>query len=107
MFSDTYGSVTTTFIRNEVRHFTQSGEIVYVAQNIVKNSEGVKIYQLPYRENIISRKIRWKKWQKDEQLTFVNSSYGKQLNNIIEQEKPDVIHCHFAYEAIKSYRIFH
>ena len=101
MFSDTYGSVTTTFIRNEVRHFTQSGEIVYVAQNIVKNSEGVKIYQLPYRENIISRKIRWKKWQKDEQLTFVNYSYGKQLNNIIEQEKPDVIHCHFAYEAIK------
>jgi colanic acid/amylovoran biosynthesis glycosyltransferase len=101
MFSDTYGTVTTTFIRNEVKYFMENAEIVYVAMEIVKNEEGVKIYQLPYIENVVTRKVRWKKWQNDKQCSFVNSKYSKQLNKIIEKERPDVIHCHFAYEAIK------
>jgi colanic acid/amylovoran biosynthesis glycosyltransferase len=101
MFSDTYGTVTTTFIRNEVKYFMENAEIVYVAMEIVKNEEGVKIYQLPYIENFFTRKVRWKRWQNDKQCSFVNLKYSKQLNKIIEKERPDVIHCHFAYEAIK------
>lgn len=101
MFSDKYGSVTTTFIRNEVEYFISRHEIVYVTQEVEANIEGVRIYKLPYIEKLISRKLRWNKWQKDRECTFVNAKYGKELNFIIEKEKPDVIHCHFAYEAIK------
>lgn len=101
MFSDVYGSVTTTFIRNEVKYFAEKHELVYLAQKVTGDSGRVRTHSIPFNENLLVRKLNWYLWNSDLRCSFKNSSYSKELNAFIRKENPDVIHCHFAYEALK------
>lgn len=107
MFSDVYGSVTTTFIRNEVNYFSKNHEFVYLAQKITGDPGAVKTHCIPFQENIISRKLNWYLWQADLRCSFKNKQYASVFNEFIRTERPDVIHCHFAYEALKLLQNIH
>lgn len=101
MFSDIYGSVTTTFIRNEVVYLYKKFDLVYLTQKVEGDSGNVRTHCVPYRENMLKRKINWYLWKLDLKCSFKNRKYAEQLNDFIRKERPDIIHCHFAYEAIK------
>jgi len=101
MFSDSYGSTTTTFIRNEINFLKVNHEVSYIAQEVNANNDGIKVFKVPYEEQFLVKKIRWFLWKKDRLCTFKNKNYAKRLNSALRLIKPDVIHCHFAYEAIK------
>src|ERR1051326_5304908 len=101
MFSDSYGSVTTTFIRNEVNYFSRAHELLYVAQSIEGPPGGVRTEELPFTRSYLMEKLSWYLWKADLRCTFRNKRFGNALNTIIERESPQVIHCHFAYESLK------
>jgi colanic acid/amylovoran biosynthesis glycosyltransferase len=103
IFSDIFGSISTTFIYNEVVELSKTHEVIYVCQE--RQNEKVfpfsNVEILPYKINPVSKKIRW--WQEiyDLKLSFVNSRYRKDIQQIIQDFSPDLIHCHFGYEALK------
>lgn len=101
MFSDVYGSVTTTFIRNEVVYLSGKHDFVYLTQKVMDDPGKVRTHCIPFEENAVTKKLKWYLWKLDLLCSFKNGTYARQLNDFIRAEKPDVIHCHFAYEAMK------
>lgn len=100
MLSNTFGSVTTTFIRNEAYYFSKNYDFVYLTQKVEGFEKEVKIKVIPYMESSFMRKFNWFLWQMDIKCSFKNKKYAQQLNEFIKNEKPNVVHCHFGYEAL-------
>jgi colanic acid/amylovoran biosynthesis glycosyltransferase len=102
-FSDYFGGNTTTFIYNEVIGLSEKNKIRYVCTER-ENPDKFPfddVVVLPYKIDPIRRKIRWHLEIRGLHLTFKDSSYSNRLNKIIEEFKPDIIQCHFAYEALR------
>lgn len=102
MFSEIFGGNTTTFINNEVQYFSQMHELKYMCTK--KAQAGIFIYEnieeIEYKPNKIKNKIKWWLWQLDLYLNFFDSKFSNQVNKIIKEFDPDIIHCHFGYEAL-------
>lgn len=101
MFSNKYGALTTTFIKNEVRYMDDKHHLIYLCEDVIQNDENINLIKLPFKLNPIIKKLRWILWQNDILCTFKNKKYAKKLNSILDEENPDIIHCHFAYEGLK------
>jgi colanic acid/amylovoran biosynthesis glycosyltransferase len=96
-FSRDYGSYTTTFIRNQVEHIAAKHKCMYLCQqSFLKGPPPDFLKIVPFKDNVV-RKILWKLG-----LTayFRLSAYSKQVTQIIKDFNPDIIHCHFASEAL-------
>lgn len=102
MFSDQYGSLTTTFIRNEVDYLVQRHDFFYLAEKASREIPPPgRLIQLSYEDGWLHSRIRWVLWQKDLACNFRNRKYASRLASIVERVAPDVIHCQFGYEALK------
>ncbi|WEK36532.1 MAG: glycosyltransferase [Candidatus Pseudobacter hemicellulosilyticus] len=100
-FTRVFGGVTTTFIRNEIDFLTKENDFLYLCQQMDGNpADYPYVRQIPFTENRLIKKIRWKLWQWDRLCSFVNPAYGRKVKALLSEFRPDVIHCHFAYEAI-------
>lgn len=103
MFAGEFGLPTTTFIYNEVKYFSQKHQLKFLCLKRINPDlfphENVQVLEFP--ENRIIKKLKWLLWQKDFYLSFKNRRFARQLNKVIKDYKPDVIHCHFAYEGLK------
>ncbi|HJO92470.1 MAG TPA: glycosyltransferase family 4 protein [Victivallales bacterium] len=103
MFSDFFGATNTTFIYNELRFLSSNNNVKYLciskAEKPVYKYDDVEV--APFNVNKIKNKLRWLLWKKDLYLTFKDKKFSKNLNQIIYKFSPDIIHCHFAYEALK------
>jgi len=100
-FAHSFGSPTTTFIRNETEYFNLEHDILFLCNSIDNNySKPSYVNIIPFNENIFSKKLNWFLWKHDLRCNFKNRQFAKLLNKSIESFKPDVIHCHFAYEAL-------
>ncbi len=102
MFSDQYGSLTTTFIRNEVNFLVYRHDFYYLSGEATRPvpPPGEHI-ELPFRTNRLVERIRWGLWKRDLVCSFRNRGYSSRLSNIIDEVDPDIIHCQFGYEALK------
>jgi len=100
-FSDSFGSTTTTFIRNEVEYFSRKHEVLYVASHVHSGYEHIRSMELKYEPSVIAKKWRWYLWKYDISCNFRDRGYARKLNTVIQEFSPDVIHCHFAYEGLK------
>lgn len=100
-YSHSFGSPTTTFIRNETEYFNTKYSIKYICSELY-HSAGQPSYVtlIPFTENVFKRKIRWLLWKYDINCYFQNKNYAKQLNKTINAFQPDIIHCQFGYEAL-------
>jgi glycosyltransferase involved in cell wall biosynthesis len=58
------------------------------------------VHVIPYDYNKIRSKINWRFWEMDWACNFHNKSYSKKVNEFLEEFSPDIIHCHFANEAL-------
>ncbi len=101
-FSHRFPSPNSRFIWNELEHFTQSGEVEYLSIEAIDHAgdKEVKSTVIPFEENKWIRRVRWILWQQDLVCTFRNTRFRKQLSAFLKASKPDVIHCHFAYEGL-------
>lgn len=98
-FSNGYGATTTTFIRNEVEHFARLEEVRYLCTE----QSGQKpdfVHVMPFQPNRVLRKINWYLWKADLRCSFYDPGYKRRVSRFVNDFAPDVIHCHFAYEAL-------
>jgi colanic acid/amylovoran biosynthesis glycosyltransferase len=103
VFSEDFGNSTKTFIYNEVVALAQHAE-VWVLCNERGTMEPVRfpnVFLVPWNSSRIVEKIQWRLWQRDLLYTRWNPSFRKELERIIKEIKPDVIHGHFGIETIK------
>ena len=102
MFSEAFGGNTTTFINNEIKYLSQNHELKFLCTKKIEsgifNYDNVDLVE--YKPNKIVNKLKWWLWQSDLYLNFYNRTFSKNVNEVVEKFKPDVIHCHFAYEAL-------
>lgn len=100
-FSHSFGSPTTTFIRNETESFNVSDTIKYICNSLhpgINKPDYVEV--IPFTQNKFLGKIKWWLWKFDLYCGFNNMVFSRNINNSIHQFKPDIIHCHFGYEAL-------
>ena len=100
-FSRNYGAVTTTFIRGEVNYFRTVAECRYLCQEADGSNSDTIVSVIPFRESRVIRKLRWLLWKRDIACWFHNPRYASQVKKLVDDFKPDVIHCHFGYEALQ------
>ena len=98
-FSNGYGATTTTFIRNEVAHFAGSEDVKYLCTELT-GSRPDFVHVIPFHPNRVLRKINWHLWKADLKCSFYDPGYARLAGNFVSGFSPDVIHCHFAYEAL-------
>jgi colanic acid/amylovoran biosynthesis glycosyltransferase len=101
MFSDMYGSVTTTFIKNDVDYVSRKHKLVYVVGSKGPEVKDLKLCHVPFVRSGFTEKMNWIFWKYDLRCSFRNRFYANKLREVISKERPDIIHCHFAYEALK------
>jgi colanic acid/amylovoran biosynthesis glycosyltransferase len=101
-YSRNYGAVTTTFIRGEVNYFRTVAECRYLCQEAGSSyGNDSMVTVIPFRESRIMKKIRWLLWKRDIACWFHNPRYAAQVKKLVDDFQPDVIHCHFGYEALQ------
>lgn len=98
-----HSPVFSTFIWQDVRHIARQHEIKCVCSVSFKPSDEVEIIHIPYNLYSFKSKIRWRLENYDVSISFKDKEYSKQINKLIENYKPDVIHCQFGYEALKLF----
>ena len=100
-FSAIFGSPTTTFIRRETEYFNTIFPTKFLC---IKTYPKVIIPDyvevIPFKGNKVREKINWWLWQGDWFCSFKNKIYAKKINKFITEFNPDIIHCHFGYEAL-------
>lgn len=102
-FSDCFGAPTTTFIYNDVVGLAKKHNVKYVC-TIRENAERFPFQNaeaVPYKINKILGKIRRYLEIRDIYLSYKNNDFARKIKKIIEEFRPDIIHCHFAYESLK------
>lgn len=102
VYSEEFGTSTKTFIYNEVTALAKHAE-VHVLCNVRDRNEPVRypnVFLVPWGNNRILEKIEWILWQRDLHYSRWNPGFSKRLNEIVDQIKPDIIHCHFGVEAV-------
>ena len=105
MFSDSYGGITTTFIRNIVKALIElDNEVLYVCSDLISsnynNHPNFSTIRIP-KELSTLQKILFK-IRKDEYSRFYLKKriLHKKYNEILVNYKPDIIYCHFFNEAL-------
>lgn len=104
IFSDFFCEDTTTFIYNEVIGLTANKhEVLYLCTERINEKKFPydQVKAIPFYINPILRKLRWYLEINDLLLTFKNGIYSHKITKVIEKFKPDIIHCHFGYQALK------
>lgn len=103
IYSDIFGGNTTTFIYNEVFALAQQFDVTYVCTER-QNAEKFpfeKVIVVEYKVNKVIKKIRWWLEVFGIALIFKNRHFSKAITKIVAEKKPDLIHCHFGYEALR------
>ena len=102
-YTDEFGGNTTTFIYNEVIGLSQYIKVKYVCTKRFNPDifpfDDVEI--VPYEVNRVVRKLRWWLEIYDVKLIFRNTAFSKRINKIVNEFEPDLIQCHFGYEALR------
>lgn len=104
VFSDIFCEDTTTFIYNEVIGLTKKNHEVLYLCGERRNEEKFpfeNVVVIPYLINHLLKKTRWYLEIYDKKLSFKNKVYSHQITKEIEAFAPDIIHCHFGYQALK------
>jgi glycosyltransferase involved in cell wall biosynthesis len=105
IYSDNFGGKTTTFIYNEVVALSKIFDVKYVCSE--RQNEKLfpfdSVHVVPYRINKFIRKIRWWLEINGKSLIFKNRVFSNGINEIAKEFQPDIIHCHFGYEALRFF----
>lgn len=105
-FSHAFPHHNSRFIWVELNHFSEHNTLGYSAifdnEDVINTlkSKGITPFHIPFQENIFLKKLHWYLWKIDYKCSFRNIHVSERLSEIVQNFKPDIIHCHFAYEAL-------
>jgi len=106
-FSDNHPSLS-SFIYQDVEAMSKVHEVYYLYSNQFESEQSFsfKTKFISYPKQSFLSKVKWKLEQNNIYLNWYNNSFSKKLNKYIKEINPDVIHCQFAYEALKLFDNF-
>lgn len=102
--SDEFGGLTTTFIRNEILHFAKEHQVAYhCLDSRVNDFLGgkVQIFKNPFSTGKVETLWKHLRWRYDLDCDMQNGPFRKRLAEFTESFRPDLFHCHFAYEGLR------
>ena len=100
MYADGFGVGTQTFISQDVHYLSQKHDLLFlciIAQGVNLSTSETKVKILNFKHHYIYKKL----WQYDIYLSYHNKKFKQELNQIINEFNPDVIHCQFGIESVK------
>ncbi len=103
-FSHYLGTPTTTFIHNDFVNIgsTPNFKASYLCFNYQNKGQNkfTNVIEIPLQRSNFETKLRWKLELYQLYLDFKNKAFGKRATKAIQAIQPDIIHCHFGYEAL-------
>jgi colanic acid/amylovoran biosynthesis glycosyltransferase len=103
-YSDSFGDLTTTFIRNELDHVAKYHNVKYLCLNNNAQKNNIRhdylVETIEFKPNVFKKKILWYLWKLDLYCGFKYSSLKKKINTKVDDFKPDIIHLHFGFEGL-------
>lgn len=102
-FSHVYGN--STFITNTAKSVETRHVLKYVCCSLEKDEawEDFKLRDIeviPFELPLLLKRLRARLETWDLRLSFSNRAFGLRLKTVIEEFKPDIIHCQYGYEAL-------
>ncbi len=99
MYSTYFGKGTETFISQDAVQLSEKHDLLFVCTTMNNSNilPSVNVKVIEFNHNLLQRKL----WQYDIHLSYQNNRFHKQLNKIINEFKPDIIHCQFGIESLK------
>lgn len=104
-YTYSYASKTVTFITNELKQVDNQHDLLLVYSERVNpdNYYLKKMYCIAFKFNKIVNKLRWWLEQTEVYYTLYNIKFGKEINKVIRDFNPDIIHCHFGIDFLKLF----
>jgi len=103
VFVEEFMAPTLTFVYNEIRELSKFHEVKVLCT--IRSYEDVSpftnITVIPFKQNAVKRKIRWHAEKHDLFVSRKNRKFKTEVKKLMDEYKPDIIHCHFGYESIK------
>ncbi len=100
MYSNSFGGHTPTFIGQDVDHLSKKHNLLYVCNTILDSGtashDNIKVIKA-YPMSLLQRTL----WKFDIRLSYSNQHFRKHLDYVIDQFRPDLIHCQFGIEALR------
>jgi glycosyltransferase involved in cell wall biosynthesis len=99
MYADGFGVGTQTFISQDAEYLSKKHDLLFVCTTLndphITPSGGVKV--IKFKHTFLLKKL----WHYDIYLSYQNNHFCRQLNKIIDDFEPDLIHCQFGIESLK------
>jgi colanic acid/amylovoran biosynthesis glycosyltransferase len=102
MYSDKFGSHTTTFIYNDLQELSKNYDIKYLCTERGAASFNYSdVDVVPFRSSYLQKKTFAfrEKWLS--QMSFTNKPFAREANKLIDAYAPDLLHCNFGIEALR------
>lgn len=101
MYARSIGTVTETFIHQDAVHLSKKHDLLYICDTIANSGnytlyDNIKVIEYD-RMGLFNRALL----KFDIHMNFYNKRFSQNLNQIIDEFKPDVIHCQFGIQALK------
>jgi len=99
MYADGFGVGTQTFISQDVKHLSKKHDLLFICTTIddPDTLSNINVKAIEFNYGFFQEKL----WQYDIYLSYRNKHFREQLNKIIDNFKPDLIHCQFGIESLK------
>jgi len=106
-FSDNHPSLS-SFILQDVNRMSKIHEVcyVYTSQYLKKSNTSFNTKYIYYPSRSWVSRIKWYLENKSIYLNWYNRLFSRKLNEFINDFKPTLIHCQFAYEGLKLFDNF-
>ena len=99
-FAHSLGSSLDSFINNEINYQSEIHDVRCVCLQPINDTVIPKATKMDFKRGKIANAFYARLYQNDILLYLKNKTFKKQLNQLLEEFQPDVIHCHFAFEAL-------
>ncbi|HFU76060.1 MAG TPA: glycosyltransferase, partial [Arcobacter sp.] len=100
MYSNSFGGHTSTFIKQDVEHLSKKHNLLYIC-NTVHNASTDSYDNLKIVNEESLTLLQRVFWKFDVNLNYSNYSLKNKITTIINEFKPDLIHCQFGIEALR------
>ena len=101
MYAQSIGSVTETFIHQDAIHLSKNNDLLFICDTISDKGDYTLYDNVKVMEsesiNIFSRILM----KLDISMNLYNKRFSRHLTKIINDFKPDLIHCQFGIQALK------
>tara|TARA_X000000950_G_scaffold247214_1_gene305346 strand:- start:5124 stop:6266 length:1143 start_codon:yes stop_codon:yes gene_type:complete len=106
-FSD-HGPYNSTFIRQDVEKISKHHNALYICTISDKtySNKTINTKLIKYPSKSLKSKIRWRLEKTNYFFNWRSKKFAKEIGKQIALFDPDIIHCQFAYEAVKLLQNF-